>query len=132
MSERLILNEICSWAKRSKKRLHSFKVDFEKVFDCLSWSFLDSNLEQMNFGPKWRRWISASLSSARASVLVNGAPITEFSLSRGVRQGDPFYPFLFIIAIEGLHVAMLEASLKGHFQGLNLLITSLICYMWKM
>ena len=53
----LILNEVCSWAKISKNKVFLFKVDFEKAFDSLSWSYLDSVMEQMDFGIKWRSWI---------------------------------------------------------------------------
>ena len=62
----------------------------------------------------------ACLNSARASVLVNGSAMGEFPLSRGVRQGDPLSPFLFILAMEGLHVTMLEVANKGFFQGISL------------
>lgn len=48
----LMLNEVCGWVKKSKHKMFLFKVDFEKAFDCLSWSFLDSILEQMHFGTK--------------------------------------------------------------------------------
>jgi len=116
----LMLNEICNWAKRSKNRTFLFKVDFEKAFDSLSWCFLESVLAQMNFGGKWRNWIRGCLQSARASVLVNGAPTKEFALKKGVRQGDSLSPFLFILTMEGLHIAMCEVSLKGHFQGVSL------------
>lgn len=44
----LIVNEILSWLRRSKKKALIFKVDFEKAFDCISWEFLDSVIEQMN------------------------------------------------------------------------------------
>ena len=50
----------------------------------------------------------------------NGSPTSEFVLSQGVRQGDPLSPFLFIIAMESLHIAMLEAVNKGYFQRLSL------------
>ncbi|KAJ9555174.1 hypothetical protein OSB04_009788 [Centaurea solstitialis] len=116
----LMVNEVCSWAKRSKSRVFLFKVDFEKAFDFISWNYLDSILEQMHFGVKWRSWIKGCLNSARASVLVNSSPTSEFPLSRGLRQGDPLSPFLFIIAMEGLHVAMLEATRKNLFNGIRL------------
>lgn len=46
------------------------------------------------------------ISSDRASILVNGSPMKEFHIQRGLGQGDPFSPFLFILAINGLHVAL--------------------------
>ncbi|XP_071707952.1 uncharacterized protein [Rutidosis leptorrhynchoides] len=58
----------------------------------------------MGFGSKWRGWIRTCLKSASISVLVNGSPTCEFKMERGVRQGDPLSPFLFIITAEGLNV----------------------------
>lgn len=66
----------------------------------------------MGFGNKWCRWIKACLSSASMSVFVNGSPTEEFNLERGVRQGDPLPPFLFILAAEGLNVMVQEAKEK--------------------
>lgn len=115
----LLLNEIYVWAKKLKKKILFFKVDFDKAFDSLSWDFLDSVMNQMNFDWKWRRWIRGCLSSAKASVLVNGAPTKEFDISRGVRQGDPLAPFLFIIAMEGLHVSLEKACELHYFRGIS-------------
>lgn len=108
------------WAKKTKTKMFLFKFDFEKAFDTINWGFLDSVMDQMGFGHKWRMWIYGCLSSARASVLVNGAPTEEFSITRGVRQGDPLSPFLFIIAMEGLHVAIQDASEKSLILGIKL------------
>lgn len=57
------------------------------------------------------------LESARASVLVNDCPTDEFQLEKGVRQGDRLSPYLFILAMEGLNIALKEATTKGIFQG---------------
>ena len=103
----------------AKQSLFFLKIDIEKAFDSLSY-FLDSILEQMNFGPKWRNWVVGCLSSASISVLINGSPSKEFPMTRGVRQGDPMAPFLFIIAMEGLNIALIEAKRGGFFQGINL------------
>ncbi|GJV01915.1 RNA-directed DNA polymerase, eukaryota, reverse transcriptase zinc-binding domain protein, partial [Tanacetum coccineum] len=64
------------------------------------------------WGRKWRRWIQVCLHSARSSVLVNGSPTSEFSIKRGLRQGDLLSPFLFIIVMEGLHITMKNAVLE--------------------
>ncbi|GKC51518.1 RNA-directed DNA polymerase, eukaryota, reverse transcriptase zinc-binding domain protein [Tanacetum coccineum] len=115
----LMVNEIVDWFKRKKKSLMIFKIDFEKAFDSVSWDFLFQVMVFMGFSPKWISWISGCLSSAKASVLINGSPTTEFHLGRGLRQGDPLSPFLFIMIMEGLHVAVEDAILAGCFQGVT-------------
>ncbi|GJU50878.1 zinc finger, CCHC-type containing protein [Tanacetum coccineum] len=115
----MMVNEIITWAKKHKKRFLFLKVDFEKAFDSLSWSFLISIMGQVGFSIKWRTWIRACLESAFASVLVNGFPTKEFKLEKGLRQGDPLSPFLFILAMEAFSVAILEATNNNIFHGVK-------------
>ncbi|GKB30759.1 putative RNA-directed DNA polymerase [Tanacetum coccineum] len=75
--------------------------------------------EQMGFSAKWRNWIYSCLSSAFASILVNGSPTNEFKLERGLRQGDLLSPFLFILAVEELNIALLEATNNNIFHGVK-------------
>nr|KAJ0195087.1 hypothetical protein LSAT_V11C700361540 [Lactuca sativa] len=96
-----------------------FKVDFQKAFDSVNWEYLESILSQMGYGDKWRMWIRGCLHSARLSVIINGSPTKEFEMKRGVRQGDPLSLFLFIIAMEGLNIAMRAACQKGIFRGIK-------------
>ena len=74
----------------------------------------------MGFGDKWRMWIKGCLHSSHTSILINGNPTDEFKISKGVRQGDPLSPFLFIMAMEGLSVTMRAACQAGVFQGIQL------------
>nr|GEU66892.1 arginine repressor C-terminal-like domain-containing protein [Tanacetum cinerariifolium] len=97
-----------------------FKVDFEKAFNSVNWSFLIDSMRQMGFGSKWRGWISSCLSSASISVLVNVSPSKEFKLERGLRQGNPLSPFLFLIVVEALQVSILEACDNGLYKGIFL------------
>ncbi|GKA66695.1 putative RNA-directed DNA polymerase, eukaryota, reverse transcriptase zinc-binding domain protein [Tanacetum coccineum] len=120
----IILSEIIEWHKKRKKQLLIFKVDFEKAFDSISWNYLDHILDSLGFGLKWRSWIKTCLSSSRASILVNGSPTSEFSINRGLRQGDPLSPFLFILVMEGLHNAFADAVGNGLISGTdNAIIT---------
>ncbi|GKB45218.1 RNA-directed DNA polymerase, eukaryota, reverse transcriptase zinc-binding domain protein [Tanacetum coccineum] len=100
-----------------KKKLLIFKVDFEKAYDSVSWLYLDHVLLNLGFGVKWRMWIKSCLESARTSVLVNGSPTSEFPIKRGLRQGDLLSQFLFIILMEGLHLALQEAVQAGFIRG---------------
>ncbi|GJX44795.1 RNA-directed DNA polymerase, eukaryota, reverse transcriptase zinc-binding domain protein [Tanacetum coccineum] len=116
----LMANEIIPWYKQKKKNLMIFKIDFTKAFDSVSWDFLDRVMDFMQFGSTWRTWIRGCLFSSKYSVLINGSPTTEFPIRRGLRQGDPLSPFLFILVIEGLHVAIEDAIQAGFFQGAHI------------
>ena len=112
----LILNEVVEEALKRKKPVMVFKVDFEKAYDSVSWSFLDYMLIRLGFCLKWRKWIAACLQSATISILVNGSPTKEFAPTRGLRQGDPLAPLLFNIVGEGLTGMMREALHKNLYR----------------
>ncbi|KAJ0927224.1 putative RNA-directed DNA polymerase [Helianthus annuus] len=77
-------------------------------------------LEEMNFPEKWISWIKGCLVSGRGSVLINGSPTKEFAFKRGLRQGDPLSPFLFILAMEVINMFLKRAVEIGLFKGCNL------------
>ncbi|GJS39855.1 putative RNA-directed DNA polymerase, eukaryota, reverse transcriptase zinc-binding domain protein [Tanacetum coccineum] len=95
------------------------KLDIEKAFDSLSWSFLLSIMEQVGFSSKWRKWIHSYLNLAFASVLINGSPTKEFKLEKGLRQGDPLSPFLFTLVVEALNVVLIETTNNNFFNGIK-------------
>ncbi|GAU51683.1 hypothetical protein TSUD_414970 [Trifolium subterraneum] len=102
----LIANELIDDAKRRSRNVILFKADFEKAYDSINWQYLQYMMEKMCFCDKWRRWIDECLRSATVSVLVNRSPTKEFKVERGLRQGDPFFPFLFLVVAEGLGMMM--------------------------
>ncbi|GAU24262.1 hypothetical protein TSUD_48500 [Trifolium subterraneum] len=108
-------NELVDDAKRNSKDLLLFKVDFEKAYDYVDWDYLDEVMVKMNFPSQWRVWMKACVMTASASVLVNGSPTAEFCFERGLRQGDPLSPFLFLLAAEGLNVLMTALVRNGSF-----------------
>lgn len=113
----LVANEAVDEARRMNKEMLLFKVDFEKAFDSVDLHYLDSVMVNMNFPTLWRKWISECVGSATASVLVNGSPTEEFVIERGLRQGDPLSPFLFLLAAEGLNVLMQSMVSEGLYRG---------------
>lgn len=70
----------------------------------------------MGFKETWCSWISGCLKSASVSVMVNGSPTIEFKMERGLRQGDPLSPFLFLIVVEGLNAIVEEAVERNIFK----------------
>jgi hypothetical protein len=113
----LIANEAVDEARRYKKEMLLFKVDFEKAYDSVDLKYLDEVMQKMNFPTLWRKWMSECVRTATASVLVNGSPTDEFYIERGLRQGDPLSSFLFLLSAEGLNVLMQSLLEAGLFQG---------------
>ncbi|GAU50741.1 hypothetical protein TSUD_99110 [Trifolium subterraneum] len=64
------------------------------------------NLNRFGFGVTWRSWIRACVFSGNLYVLVNGSPAKEINIQRGLKQGDPLAPFLFLLVVEGLSGAV--------------------------
>ncbi|GAU40603.1 hypothetical protein TSUD_28090 [Trifolium subterraneum] len=110
----LIANEAVDEARRTKKELFLFKVDFEKAYDSVDCGYLDAVMGIMSFPVLWRKWMKECICTASASILVNGSLTDKFPLERGLRQGDPLSPFLFLLAAEGLNVLM-QAMVEHQF-----------------
>ena len=92
-------------------------IDFEKAFDSLEWEFIDKTLKYFNFGENMRKWVKTLYKGANCSVINNGWTSQSFSLQRGVRQGCPLSPYLFLLAAEILATKVREDT---QIQGISI------------
>ena len=89
-------------------------LDFEKAFDTVEWSFIQKTLQFFNFGDSFCHWVKTLYFDISSCVSNNGHCSDFFKLERGVRQGDPLSPYLFILVIELLSARIkLDPNING-------------------
>ncbi|XP_026450762.1 uncharacterized protein LOC113350872 [Papaver somniferum] len=89
-----LINEINTERKHGNVGL---KLDIAQAFDTVSWDFIAEVFRQYGFSDSWCMWVLNILSSARISVMINGCPEGYFSITRGLCQGDPLSPLIFVL-----------------------------------
>ena len=89
-------------------------LDFKKAFDSLEHNFLDIILKKINFGPSLCGWSRTFYNNISSCILNAGSTSPYFKIERGVRQGDPLSPYLFILSLEMLAILIRdEPNING-------------------
>ncbi|KAK7275607.1 hypothetical protein RIF29_16726 [Crotalaria pallida] len=113
----LICQELMRFYGRKNSSPRCFmKVDIKKAYDMISWDFIHSMLQALKFPAKFIIWVMECITSVSFSLVINGQRVGNFKSSRGIRQGDPISPLIFVIAMDMLTRKLKLASSLPRFR----------------
>ena len=113
----IILHETIHEMHRKKLDGVILKLDFEKAYDKVKWSFLQQTLRMKGFSPLWCKWIDQIVRGGSVGIKVNDILGHYFQPKKGLRQGDPLSPILFNLVADMLATLIGRAKSDGRFQG---------------
>uniref|UniRef100_A0A2N9GE95 Reverse transcriptase domain-containing protein n=1 Tax=Fagus sylvatica TaxID=28930 RepID=A0A2N9GE95_FAGSY len=105
--------------RKLKIGMVGIKVDLSKAYDRVSWCFLTVILKHMGFHQRFVNWIEKCISSVSYTLLINGCKAGRINPRRGLRQGDPLSPYLFILSQEILSRLIERAVQRGDVHGVK-------------
>ena len=106
-----------SQKKKGKVGEVSLKLDMSKAYDRVEWIWLEKIMERMGFDVKWRSLMKQCITMVTYSLKINGVPSGSIIPTRGLRQGDPLSPYLFLICAEGLFALIKKSMENGLLHG---------------
>ena len=102
---------------KGKEALMAIKLDMSKAYDRVPWVHLEAMIKKMGFHEKWISLMMMCVTIVTYSVLINGEPKGRITPSRGLQQGDPISPYLFLLCAEGLTAMLKKEEAAGNIKG---------------
>lgn len=97
----------------------ALKIDLEKAYDKLELNFIKKVLQKFNFPEKFIHWIMLSITTVNFSLSINGFTSEKWTPNRGIRQGDPLSPHIFIMCLHFLILKFVEGHQNKLFHGFS-------------
>nr|XP_023915547.1 uncharacterized protein LOC112027102 [Quercus suber] len=116
--------------KPKKGGFMAFKLDMSKAYDRVEWRFLELTMRKMGFCNRWVDLIMSCIGLASYQVLVNGFPRRDIRPTRGIRHGDPLFPYLFLVCSEALNQQLQYAANSRAIRGFFKPSSSLMAWFW--
>lgn len=119
----IVAHEAFHFLKMKKKGQDGFmvvKLDFNKAYDRVEWDFVEALLVKMGFHQKWVQWVVQCISTVSFNVCINGEARVKIRPRRGIRQGDPLSPYLFVIVKDVLSRMLSKACRDKALVGIKM------------
>lgn len=122
----MIMLELLQHMKINKNTIKdmALKLDMSKAYERVEWDYLKTTLRKKGFSDKWVKWIMKCIYSVTYQILINGSPMDKIEQKRGIRQGDPLSPMLFLICMEGFSSKLRKIEFNNKIEGIRIRRTS--------